>query len=901
MRWIRESWRRLRSLARADELEQGLDEEIRFHLERQIEKHLRAGMAPEEARRQAYLKFGGVDGAKEGTRDEIRPVLLQDSLRDLRHGMRALRRAPGFTVVAVLTLAIGIGATTAVFTVVKGVVINPLPYPDADRLIVVQHWANGMNTKIPFTMSGAMLSTYTDENRTFEQLGVWSRGTASLSGGDAPEEVENLRVSQGTLPALGAQPALGRWFATDDHTLGAPGTAILLDGYWRRRYGADSSIVGRQVHIDSRPHTIVGVMPETFRFLNETPEIILPLRFEQSELTLGRTNHYGVARLKPGVTLEQAAADIARMVPIYLQSWPSFPGVDRSVFVRSHPVPALVPLKDSVVGDAGRMLWVLMGTIGIVLLIACANVANLVLVRAEGRQHEMALRAALGARRWRIGRELLLENLILGLAGGAMGVALAFAGLRLLMTLAPRSIPRLQEVTLDPAVLGFALLLSLLSAAVFGCIPIVRHAGVHLGLALRGTGRSASESRERHRTRNVLVVVQVALAMILLIASGLMIRTFAALRAVPPGFTEPRHVQLARLSIPPDEVADPDQVLAMQLAIRERIAAIPGVTEVSFAGREPMSKAPGRSMIAVEGRPDTDEEVSGTQPIRWFRYVGPGFFRAVGTPIVAGREVTESDMLERRPVVVISENLAREVWKDPRAAVGHRIRETSESPWREIVGVVGDVYDLGVHQPAPPIVYWPTLMAEFYGNAVNLQRAVTFAIRSPRAGDEGLLNEIRVAVQTVNPNLPLARASTLRDVYDRSMASTSFTLVMLAIAGGMALVLGVIGIYGVIAYTVSQRTREIGIRAALGASRRGLEGMFVRHGVALALVGVIAGGAGAVALTRLMASLLFGTSPHDPAIYGAVSIGLVGIAALASYLPARGAARVDPVQTLRGE
>jgi predicted permease len=814
--------------------------------------------------------------------------------------MRALRRAPGFTVVAVLTLAIGIGATTAVFTVVKGVVINPLPYPDADRLIVVQHWANGVNEKIPFNMSAATLSTYTDRNRTFQQLGVWSRGTASLAG-DAPEEVESLRVSHGTLPALGVEPALGRWFAPGDHNPGAPGTVILLDGHWRRRYGADASIVGREVMIDSRPHTVIAVMPGTFRFLNEAPEIIVPLQFQQAEMTLGRISYYGVARLKPGMTLEQASADIARMVPIYLQAWPSLPGVDRAVFLRAHPIPALMPLKDSVVGSAGEMLWVVMGTIAIALLIACANVANLVLVRAEGRRHEMALRAALGARRGRIARELLLENLILGLAGGALGTALAFGGLRLLATLAPRSIPRLQEVSLDPAVLGFALVLSLLSAVVFGCIPIVRHADARLGHALRGAGRSAGVSRERYRARNGLVVVQVALAMILLIASGLMIRTFAALRAVPPGFTEPRHVQLARVSIPAAEVADPDQVARMQLAIRERVRAIAGVSAVSFAGREPMSRAPGRAVIMVEGRPETDESVSGTQPIRWFRYVGPGFFRAVGTPLVAGREVTEDDLLERRAVAVISENMARELWKDPQAAVGQRIREGGESPWREIVGVVGDVYDLGLSEPAPPIVYFPTLMEGFYGAQVNLQRAVTYAVRSPRTGSEALLSEFRGAVREVSPNLALARVSTLGDVYDRSMSGTSFTLVMLAIAGAMALALGGLGIYGVIAYTVSQRSREIGIRAALGATRRGLEGMFVRHGVVLAAVGVIVGGAGAFALTRLMASLLFGTSPHDPAIYGAVSLGLVGIAALASYLPARGAARVDPVLTLRGE
>lgn len=900
MGWIRESWRRLRSLTRGDGLERGLDDEIHFHLERQIEKHVRAGMTPEEARRQAFLKFGGVERVKDETRDEFRPALLQDSLRDLRHGVRALRRAPGFTLVATLTLALGIGATTAVFTVVNGVLIKPLPYPDPDALVVIQHMATGMNTKTPYNMSAALLSTYTAENRTFQHLGIWSRGTASVTGGDIPEEVESLMVSHGTLPALGVRPAIGRWFAPDEHTPGSPDPVILMHGYWQRRHGGDPSIVGRQVLIDSRSRTVVGVMPETFRFLNEAPEIVLPLRFEPSELTLGRTGFYGVARLAPTVTMEQASADVARMLPIYLQAWPSFPGVDRSVFTNSRPIPALISLKQSVVGNAGRMLSVLMGTIGIVLLIACANVANLVLVRAEGRQHEIALRAALGAHRVRIARELLIENLVLGLAGGALGVGLAYAGLNLLVTLAPRSLPRMQEIALDPTVLAFALLLSVLSALLFGSIPIARHAGARMGLALRGTSRSASDSKERHRTRNALVVVQVALALILLVASGLMIRTFMALRAVHPGFTDPQQVQLVRINIPPAQVADPDLVLRMQLDVRDRIAAIAGVTDVAFAGREPMSGAPGRSVITVEDQPATDT-ATGQQPVRWFRYVGPGFFRTVGTPLVAGRDITETDLVERRPVVVISENLAREIWQDPRAAVGRRIREGAQSPWREIVGVVGDVYDLGVQEPAPPIVYWPTLMERFNGNRMNVQRAVTFAIRSERTGGEGLLDDLRTAVGTVNANLPLARISTLGDVYDRSLSSTSFTLVMLAIAGGMALLLGIIGIYGVIAYAVSQRTREIGIRAALGASSRELEAMFVRHGVALALVGVVCGLAGAALLTQLMASLLFSTSPLDPTIYVVVSLGLVGLAALASYIPAHSATLVDPVQTLRGE
>jgi len=896
MRWIRESWRRLRSLTRGSALERGLDEEIRFHIERQTDKHLRAGMTRDEARRQAYLEFGGVEGIKERTRDEFRPALVQDVLLDVRYGVRALRRAPLFTGVAALTLACGIGATTAVFTVVHAVLIKPLPFRDSDSLVSLKHTAADLNGGPPVGMCLSLFLTYARENRSFEELGVWAPGTGNVSNGVLPEEVATLNVSAGALRALGVQPATGRWFSDADDAPDAIETVILTDGYWARRFGRDPAIVGREVTVDSRPRVVVGVMPASFRFLDETPDLLLPVRIDPATLTLGGFNYEGLARLAPRVTAEQASADIVRMLPLWVEAWPSFPGFDRSAFGGMSPL--VRPLKQELVSHVGNMLWVLMGTIGIVLVIACANVANLVLVRAQDRHREMAIRAALGARRGRLAQQVLVENLLLGLLGGALGLLLASAGLGVLTTMGAGSIPRLHEITLDPIALVFTLLVTLSSALLFGSIPVARFGGRRLNVTLRAGGRGASDSRERHRARNILVVVQVALALILLVGSGLMVRTFLALRAVPPGFTDADHVQLARVTLPEPQVHDPERVLQLQREIADRLAAIPGVAGVSFTANVPMAAERSRSAIYREDVPVSDQ---GAPPLRWFRFVAPGFFRTIGTPLLAGRDFTWVDLEERRPVAVISEGLARELWREPRAALGRKIREGSGSPWREVIGVVGDVYDDGLHRQAPAMVYWPSFMETFQGQPLYVRRAVTFAMRSSRAGSESLLAQVRTAVSGAIADVPLTRVRTLGDVYRRTLAATSFALVMLAIAAAAALVLGLVGIYGVIAYAVTQRTREIGIRAALGASRREIESMFVRQGVMLALAGVVCGLAGAAALTRLMASLLFGTSPLDPAIYALATVGLASIAALAAWVPARRAALVDPMLTLRGE
>ncbi len=815
----------------------------------------------------------------------------------MRYGARALRRAPGFTILSTLILAFGIGATTAIFSVVNGVLIKPLPYPGAASLISLKHAAPGVTALSGnLGLSAALLQTYRSTNRTFEEVGLWGKSRQTVIGDTGPEQVENVYVTDGTLRALGVQPAIGRWFVPADFALEAPETVILTYGYWQRHYGGKGSVIGQAVTIDSRPRVVIGVMPKDFRFVNAAPSFIVPIRFKDAELHLGGFGYQGLARLKPGASLEHATADASRMIAIWLEAWNPPPGQNRQFFANMRLTPAFRTLKQDVVGDSTDVLWVLLATVGGVLLIACANVANLLLVRAEGRQHELAIRAALGASWRRIAREMLIESLVLAIFGGVLGLAVAFIAIRLFVSVGPVSLPRLQDITIDVSVLAFALAISLLSGLFFGLIAVAKHAGPRIVGALRGSGPTSSETKERHRARDTLVVVQVALAVVLLVASGLMIRTFLALRAVRLGVTDAEHVQLVNIAVPSAAVPDAELVLRIQADMRDRLAALPGVSAASFANAAPMGSSVG-DVIEDEDRIFTQTPV---RPVRRFKFVAPSFFQAIGTPLLAGRDLTWTDLYEHRPVTVISENLARELWHDPGAAVGKHIRESS-SPWREIVGVVGDVHDDGAQLPSPTIVYWPVLMENFWGDRVRIERTVTFAIRSGRAGADRFLAEVRSAIWAVNKNVPLVQVRTLGDVFEASLAQTSFTLVMLGIAGAMALLLGLVGIYGVIAYAVSQRTREIGIRVALGAPLGQLRQMFLRYGLVLATVGVICGLAAAAALTRLMASLLFGISRLDPITYVAVSLGLVAAAALASYMPARRATMIDPVEALRAE
>jgi putative ABC transport system permease protein len=818
----------------------------------------------------------------------------------MRHLMRRLLRAPSFTAIALATIAIGIGANTAIFSVVNGVLLKPLPYPDAERLVGLWHTAPIQGIQ-RVNMAAFLYFTYRDQSRAFEDVGLWDNGAVSVTGLAEPERVQCLFMTDGTLPILGVKPALGRWFSRKDDSPGSPETAILSYGYWKRRFGGDPSVIGKRIVVDSKAREVIGVLPQDFWFLDRKTELILPFQFDRNKIFLGNFSFQGVARLKPGITLAQANADVARMIPIAIDNFPPPPGFSRQLFKNARIAPAVQPFKKDAVGDVGGVLWVLMGTIGLVLLIACANVANLLLVRAEGRQQELAIRAALGAGWGRIARELLLESLCLGLAGGALGLALAYASVRALVAFGPTTIPRLTNISIDPLVLLFTLGISLFAGLLFGAIPVLKYAGPQIANALRSGGRTLSHSRERHRARSTLVIVQVALALVLLIGSGLMIRSLQAMRNVQPGFTHPEQVETFRVSIPEAEIKDGAQTVRMQQAILEKIKAIPGVSSASFGSFVPLDGNQSSDVLYAEDKSYAEGQIP---PIQRYRYVAPQFFSTLGIPLIAGRSFTWTDLYDKRLVTMVSDNMARELWGSPAAALGKRIREGSADEWREIIGVVGDLRQDGNAKPAPTTVYWPALMTNFYdgrGNKLFIQRSAAFAVRSTRTGSPSFLKEVEQAVWSVNPNLPVANIRTLDELYSRSMARTSFTLVMLGIAGAMALLLGIVGIYGVIAYSVTQRTREIGIRMALGAQSQELTGMFVRHGLMLAAIGVACGLAAAVALTRLMASLLFDVRPVDPLTYGAVAVVLVAATVIASYVPARKATSVDPLEALRAE
>ncbi|MGH9200600.1 MAG: ABC transporter permease, partial [Vicinamibacterales bacterium] len=733
----------------------------------------------------------------------------------------------------------------------------------------------------------------------FEDIGLWDNTSVTITGRGEPEEVEAMMVTDGTLPLVGVHPSLGRTFSKADDAPGGPETVLISHAYWRRAFDASPLAIGQSLVLDGRPRQVIGVLPEGFRFLRYKPEILLPMRFNRAEIRIGQFNYQGVARLKPGMTIDQSNADMARLIPTLVDNFPMPPGFSKQMFDDVKLGPLVRPLAEDVVGDIGRVLWVLLGTVGLVLLVACANVANLFLVRAEGRQQELAVRLALGAGLKRVAGELLSESLLLGVVGGVLGLALAYGGIQLLVALEPARLPRLDEIALDPIVLAFTFGISLVAGVLFGTAPIIKYARPQLANALKENGRGSSDGSERHRTRNTLVVAQVALALVLVVASGLMIRTFVAMRNVNPGFSDPDRVLTVRIGIPTALIADPIQVTQTHEQILRRIEGIPGVTSVGQSSSITMDGRDSNDPIFAEGVNDAPE--GKLPPLRRFKWISENYFKTMGNPLIVGRDITWSDVHHRRPVAIVSENLARELFGEPVAAIGRRIRQTPSNPWREIIGVVGNEHDDGVTQPATTITYWPMMMDNFWGSKIFVQRTLAYAIRSDRLRDPGFLREVQQAVWSINPNLPLADIETLRETYDRSMAQTSFMLVILGIASSVTLLLGVVGIYGVIAYVVAQRRREVGIRMALGAAAGEVQRLFVRHGLVITGVGLVLGAAAAAGLSRLLTALLFNVSPLDPLTY-AGGVGALGIVALlATWIPARQATRVDPALALRGE
>lgn len=804
-----------------------------------------------------------------------------------------------FTAVTLITLAAGVGANTVVFSVLEGILLKPLPYPRAEELVTVNHAAPGINIKeLPNAPSNYLI--YRDQNRSFQDIGMMAGDSVSLTGVAEPEQVRAERVTDGMISILGIQPMLGRGFNRQDDLPASPKTVVLTYGYWQRKFGGNRGVLGQTLKVDGEAYQVIGVMPSGFHLPRgeEDPALLIPFQFDRNKVFLGNFSYTGIARLKPGITIEQASADVTRMLPIVSESFAAPPGFSLKMFEDARLGPNIKPLKENVVGDIGKMLWILMGSIGLVLLIACANVANLLLVRVEGRRQELAVRAALGASWSRIASEMLFESMVLGVLGSVIGLGLAYGALRVLVAVAPRGLPRVAEIGIDGWVLLFTLGVAVLASLLFSSIPIFKYAGTRLATGMREGARGLSQSREQHRARSALVVVQVALALVLLICSGLMARTFIALTRVQPGFDRPAEIQTFSLAIPKSEVAGDEQVVRTFEEIMRKIAAIPGVSSVGLSTSLPMDGNSSMDPVFAEDKTYRPGELA---PIRRFKWISPGFLQTMGTPLVAGRDLTWTDLYNRTPVVLVSENMAREMWQSPAAALGKRIRVGSTDDWREIVGVVTDVYDDGVNREPSKSTYWPVMMANFEGEKLRVNRSLAFTLRTPRAGTESLMKDVRQAVWSVDPNLPLADVHTAEYYYRSSMARTSFTLLMLAVAGGMALLLGTVGIYGIIAYSVLQRRREIGIRMALGAQRQELTNMFVRHGLILTGIGVGVGLVVALFSMRFLSSLLFGVKPVDLLTYGAVSAGLAVTALLASYLPSRRAASVHPLEALRGE
>lgn len=807
--------------------------------------------------------------------------------QDVRDSIRTFRSQRTLASAAVLMLGLGIGATTAIFSVVNAVLLEPLPYAHPGALVRIVHSIGGVDQ--PY-FSDRIYLAYVDNTLAFEDLGVWTPGdTATITGRGEPEEVRALTATRGVLTTLGVPPILGRWFSPADDRPGAPDVVMLGGGYWQRRFGGDRRVLGETLTVNGRPHQIVGVMPPGFRVDGDF-DVVLPLRIDRGA-PLSSFRLLGVARLAPGVTLAAADRDVARVLGI----WFDDSGVKPDV--RARWAPALRSLVDDVLGDTGRSLWPLMGAVSIVLLMACASAANLLLARAEGRRRELAIRAALGASRARLARHLLVESLSLAVIGGVVGVELAAAAVRVLVTMAPAGLPRVGETTVDRDVLVFAAVVSLVSGVIFGLPSVVQHVGRRMADTL-GAIRDRGAMSSRHRLQHALVIGQVALALMLLVSAGLMIRSVQALGRVDPGFTEPERLQTFGITIPDTVVAEAERVTRMQHDLIDRIAAVPGVTAAAFTSRLPMAGERSSAALTVEGRADAGR----TPANRQVKIVSPGLFAAQGTPLVGGRDFTWSDVHGLRRVAIVSENLARELWGSPSAALGRRVREYYDgtSPWREIVGVAADVHDDGVDRAAPATIYWPVQPDDRLLSASGYQaRRISIVMRSDRAGTAGLLAEMQQAVWSVGPTLPLAQVRTLAEVYRQSMARAAFALVVLATAGMMALLLGVFGVYGLVAYVVSRRRQEIGIRMALGARAVDIRRLFVGRAVLLASTGVAIGLAASAALTRSLQSLLFGVSPLDPVAFVVVPCALLAVVTAASYVPARRAAAVDPVEALK--
>jgi predicted permease len=877
----RKLWFRLRSLGRLSRLESELDQELEVHLELEAEKNRRAGMSPEEARRTAHISLGGVEQTKERMRDAWGASFLEALGQDVRYGLRSIRQNKAFAATVVLTLGLGIGANTAIFSVVNGVLLRPLPYGEPERLVTVRQTLTAPPTP-SLGFSEKELLDYRDASRTLESLVEYHTMSFTLLGGREAQRVQTGVVSPGFFDFLGVQPLLGRTFRADDDAHGAEAVLILSHDYWMRRHGGDAGVVGRVFQMNNRPHTVVGVLPPVPQFPNENdvymPSSACPFRSSDGTRESRTTRLLSVyGRLKPGATLEQARADLASIATRFKADNPG-------VYPEGGGFTATATkLTDDLTLRARPTLLVLLGAVGCVLLIACANVANLMLSRMLRRNRELAMRAALGAGRVRLVRQLLTESTLLALLGGAFGLGLAAAGLDLLVAFTARFTTRAGEVGIDGAVLGFTLVASVLTGVLFGALPALT-ARPDLAEVMKQENARAGGGHGPRRARGLLVVSQVAFSFMLLIAAGLMLRSFWKLQQVDPGF-KPENVLTARVSLNWTKYGEDGSVRKFGQELLRRLESEPEVRTAALSFNVPLAQSqPFNQRFRIEGRP-----VERDLPTFDARIVTPRYFETIGQRVVRGRAFEDRDDEQAPAVAVVNESFAKRFFGDE-DPIGRRVTGAGETPnWITIVGVVGDVRQYGLDREPTAELYQPFAQSPGWGS-------VLVRTRSEPASAAALLTR---AVHGIDPEQPVDRIRTLEEVRRDSVASPRVTAILLGIFALVALLITAAGIGGVLALSVSQRTTEIGVRMAMGARRDEVMAMILRQGLGLVLAGLALGIVGAFALSRMLDRLLFGIPPTDPVTYAAVGVLLLLVAAAACLLPARRAASVDPLVALR--
>jgi len=806
---------------------------------------------------------------------------MENLLQDLRYAVRMLIKKPGFTVVVVAALALGIGANTAIFSIVNSILLRPLPYRDPGRLAMI--WMDNRRMNVDQDIhSYANYVDYRDQNQVFESMAAYSGISLNLVGTGEPERILGAAATASLFEVLGVDPQRGRVFTANEEQIGQDRVAVLGYGLWQRRFGGDPNIVGQDILVSDVSRTVIGVMPPSFKYPHKDAEIWVPLAVDENRRnSRGSFAYYSIGRLKPGVSLEQARAEmssIASNLESQYQSILEGFGVN------------LVPLHQQVTGKVRPALLVLLGTVGFVLLIACANVANLLLARAAGREREIAIRTALGASRIRLIRQLMTESALMGLAGGAAGLLIAKWGLSALIALSPEDIPRLDQIGIDGRVLGFTVLVSLLTGLLFGLVPALQASKPDLNESLKESGRSSTAGVERRRVRSALVVLEVALSLVLLIGAGLMIKSFTQLQRIDLGFNPDRLVSM-NIQLSRTKYQGPLSAQFFRQLI-ERVEAMPGVESAGATTAIFIDALPNSTNFTVEGKPPVPAAEQIETPVD---SVTPSFFQTMGIALLAGREFTEQDGLESQPVAVINDTFAKRFWpgEDP---IGRRFKfgdSGSNAPWMTIVGVVGDMRRTGLDVDVRCETFLPYTQRRFIGFLSLVVRAKS----DPRT----IATAVRDQVWSIDPGQPVSHIRTMDQLLDGMMAQRRLNMVLFALFGGVALVLSAVGVYGVISYSVTQRTHEIGIRMALGAGRADVLKLIVMNGMTLVFIGVAIGLIAAVALTRLMTTLLFGVSATDPATFAAIS-GILSVVALAAcFVPALRAIKVDPMVALRYE